>query len=139
MYSSYLFINKKKRYFTAYYILRKLLQKYSIIKTEKLDELKSNITPEIISKEMSNIQNKTLTETQCNIISEILPKPIIKIRSRSSIVFQELLNSDYIIAIYNGRKYVPIYLTNICIGHKLGEFVPTRFFSKYKEKELPIE
>ena len=32
------------------------------------------------------------------------------------------------IAIYNGRKHVPIYITEQMIGHRLGEFAPTRFF-----------
>jgi small subunit ribosomal protein S19 len=43
------------------------------------------------------------------------------------------------IAVHNGRKHVPVYITENMIGHKLGEFAPTRTFRGHtiKEEEVP--
>ncbi len=53
-------------------------------------------------------------------------KKVIKTWSRSSTIFPEFVGST--IAVYDGRKHVPVYCTEEMVGHKLGEFAPTRTF-----------
>lgn len=53
-------------------------------------------------------------------------KSVIKTWSRRSTIFPSFIG--YTIAVYNGRKHVPVYITEDMVGHKLGEFVPTRTF-----------
>lgn len=53
-------------------------------------------------------------------------KKVIKTWSRSSTVFPEFVGST--IAVHDGRKHVPVYCTEEMVGHKLGEFAPTRTF-----------
>lgn len=53
-------------------------------------------------------------------------KSVIKTWSRSSTIFPEMVGLT--IAVHNGRKHVPIYITESMVGHKLGEFAPTRIF-----------
>ena len=58
--------------------------------------------------------------------SESTEKKVIKTWSRSSTIFPEFVGST--IAVYDGRKHVPVYCTEEMVGHKLGEFAPTRMF-----------
>ncbi len=53
-------------------------------------------------------------------------KRVIKTWSRRSTVFPEMVG--HTIAVHNGKKHVPIYITENMVGHKLGEFAPTRLF-----------
>lgn len=53
-------------------------------------------------------------------------KKVIKTWSRRSTIFPELVG--HTIAVHDGRKHVPIYITEEMVGHKLGEFAPTRTF-----------
>ena len=53
-------------------------------------------------------------------------KKVIKTWSRSSTIFPEFVGST--IAVHDGRKHVPVYCTEEMVGHKLGEFAPTRTF-----------
>jgi small subunit ribosomal protein S19 len=53
-------------------------------------------------------------------------KKVIKTWSRSSTIFPEMVG--HTLAIHDGRKHVPIYVTEDMVGHKLGEFAPTRTF-----------
>lgn len=53
-------------------------------------------------------------------------KQVIKTWSRRSTIFPSFVG--YTIAVYDGRKHVPVYVTEDMVGHKLGEFVPTRTF-----------
>lgn len=50
----------------------------------------------------------------------------IKTWSRSSTVYPEMVG--HTIAVHNGRKHVPVFITENMVGHKLGEFAPTRTF-----------
>lgn len=59
-------------------------------------------------------------------------KKVVKTWSRRSTIFPQLVG--HTIAIHDGRKHVPIYMTEDMVGHKLGEFVPTRIFRKHGEK-----
>ena len=53
-------------------------------------------------------------------------KRVIKTWSRSSMIFPEFVG--HTIAVYDGKKHVPVYVTEDMVGHKLGEFSPTRIF-----------
>ena len=53
-------------------------------------------------------------------------KKVIKTWSRRSTIFPEMVG--HTIAVHDGRRHVPIYITEEMVGHKLGEFVPTRTF-----------
>jgi small subunit ribosomal protein S19 len=53
-------------------------------------------------------------------------KNVIKTWSRASTIFPEMVG--HTIAVYDGRKHVPVYVTESMVGHKLGEFSPTRTF-----------
>ncbi len=53
-------------------------------------------------------------------------KTVLKTWSRSSTIFPEMVG--HTIAVHDGRKHVPIYITEDMVGHKLGEFAPTRTF-----------
>ena len=53
-------------------------------------------------------------------------KEVIKTWSRASTIFPQMLG--HTIAVHDGRRHVPIYITEDMVGHKLGEFSPTRTF-----------
>ena len=53
-------------------------------------------------------------------------KKIVETWSRASTIFPEFVG--HTIAVYDGRKHIPVYITEEMIGHKLGEFAPTRKF-----------
>ena len=53
-------------------------------------------------------------------------KKVIKTWSRSSTIFPQFVG--HTIAVHDGRKHVPVYITEDMVGHKLGEFAPTRTF-----------
>ncbi len=53
-------------------------------------------------------------------------KNVIKTWSRASTIFPEMVG--HTIAVHDGRKHVPVYITESMVGHKLGEFAPTRTF-----------
>jgi len=53
-------------------------------------------------------------------------KQMVKTWSRASTIFPEMVS--HTIAVYDGRKHVPIFITESMVGHKLGEFAPTRTF-----------
>ena len=53
-------------------------------------------------------------------------KKVIKTWSRASTIFPEFIG--HTIAVYDGRKHIPVYITEDMVGHKLGEFSPTRIF-----------
>ena len=53
-------------------------------------------------------------------------KKVLKTWSRASTIFPEFVG--HTIAVYDGRKHVPVYVTEDMVGHKLGEFAPTRTF-----------
>ena len=53
-------------------------------------------------------------------------KKVLKTWSRASTIFPEFVG--HTIAVYDGRKHVPVYVTEDMVGHKLGEFAPTRTY-----------
>ena len=61
-------------------------------------------------------------------------KKVIKTWSRSSPIFPEFIG--HTIAVYDGRKHVPVYITEDMVGHKLGEFALTRTFKGHSGSKV---
>ena len=59
-------------------------------------------------------------------MNEAGEKKVLKTWSRSSTIFPDFVGHTF--AVHNGRKHVPVYVTEDMVGHKLGEFAPTRTF-----------
>ena len=59
-------------------------------------------------------------------------KDVIKTWSRSSTIFPNMIG--HTIAVHDGRKHVPVYITEEMVGHKLGEFAPTRTFKGHTDR-----
>src|SRR4249920_2547289 len=59
-------------------------------------------------------------------------KKVIKTWSRRSTVIPEMVG--HTIAVHNGRKFIPVYITENMVGHRLGEFAPTRLFKGHTTK-----
>ena len=63
-------------------------------------------------------------------------KRVIKSWSRSSMIVPDMIG--HTLAVHNGRKHVPVYVTEQMIGHRLGEFSPTRFFRAHGGTEKKV-
>lgn len=59
-------------------------------------------------------------------MNEAGEKKIVKTWSRASVIFPDFVG--HTIAVHDGRKHVPVYITEDMVGHRLGEFAPTRTF-----------
>ena len=59
-------------------------------------------------------------------------KKVVKTRSRRSTVFPEMVG--HTLAVHNGKKFIPVYVTENMVGHKLGEFAATRTFKGHGTK-----
>ncbi|MDY3297110.1 30S ribosomal protein S19 [Selenomonas sp.] len=66
-------------------------------------------------------------------LNEANDKKVVKTWSRSSTIFPEFVG--HTIAVHDGRKHVPVYITEDMVGHKLGEFAPTRTFKGHGGEE----
>ena len=64
--------------------------------------------------------------TRINEMNEKNEKKVVRTWSRASTIYPEFVG--HTIAVHNGRKHIPVYCTVDMIGHKLGEFAPTRTF-----------
>ncbi|MGC9398982.1 MAG: 30S ribosomal protein S19 [Anaerolineae bacterium] len=60
-------------------------------------------------------------------------KRVIRTWSRASVIFPQMVG--HTIAVHDGRRHVPIYITENMVGHRLGEFAPTRTFRGHVAKE----
>ncbi len=60
-------------------------------------------------------------------------KKVIKVWSRSSTIFPQMIG--HTLAVHDGRKHVPVYITEDMVGHKLGEFAPTRTYRGHANTE----
>ena len=65
-------------------------------------------------------------------MNEANEKKVVKTWSRSSTIFPEMVG--HTIAVHDGRKHVPVYITEDMVGCKLGEFAPTRTFKGHAAK-----
>ena len=59
-------------------------------------------------------------------LNETGDKRVLRTWSRTSTIFPEMVG--HTIAVHDGRKHVPVFVTEAMVGHKLGEFAPTRMF-----------
>ncbi len=64
-------------------------------------------------------------------------KRVLKTWSRASVIFPQMVG--HTIAVHDGRRHVPIYITENMVGHRLGEFAPTRHFRGHSTKEKAAE
>ena len=80
-----------------------------------------------IQKEKADLQ---LAELKAK--NEAKSNQIINTWSRASTIVEEMLNLT--IGVHNGRKHIPVFITENMIGHKLGEFLPTRVFKGHSSK-----
>lgn len=67
------------------------------------------------------------------VMNEKNEKKVIKTWSRRSTIFPDFIG--HTIAVYDGRKHVPVYVTEDMVGHKLGEFAPTRTYRGHDKTE----
>ncbi|MDP8226201.1 30S ribosomal protein S19 [bacterium] len=65
-------------------------------------------------------------------LNELNKKQVIKTWSRRSTVMPEFVGHTF--AVHNGKRFVPVFVTESMVGHKLGEFSPTRTFRGHKGK-----
>jgi len=71
-------------------------------------------------------------------LNESGKKEVLKTWSRASTIYPQMVG--HTIAVHDGRKHVPVYVTEEMIGHKLGEFAPTRTFRGHTgEKSTKVQ
>lgn len=61
-------------------------------------------------------------------------KTVVKTWSRASMISPDFVGQT--IAVHNGNKFIPVYVTEFMVGHKLGEFAPTRQFKGHSSKKV---
>ena len=76
------------------------------------------------SKKKPFVEEKLLKRVEA--MNETGKKEVLKTWSRASTIYPQMIG--HTIAVHDGRKHVPVYITEEMIGHKLGEFAPTRTF-----------
>jgi len=72
------------------------------------------------------LENKVLSQIESK------KKTVIKTWSRASMISPDFVGQT--IAVHNGNKFIPVYITENMVGHKLGEFAPTRIFRGHAGK-----
>jgi small subunit ribosomal protein S19 len=65
-------------------------------------------------------------------LNETKARQVLRTWSRASTIFPQMVG--HTIAVYDGRRHIPIYITENMVGHKLGEFAPTRTFRGHVSK-----
>jgi len=71
-------------------------------------------------------------EKKVETMTESKKKTVIKTWSRRSLVVPDFVGHTF--AVHNGNKFIPVYVTENMVGHKLGEFAPTRNFKTHPTK-----
>jgi small subunit ribosomal protein S19 len=74
----------------------------------------------------------THLEDKVDLMNEKNEKKVIRTWSRRSTIVPEFIG--HTIAVHNGKKFIPVYVTENMVGHKLGEFSPTRTFKGHAAK-----
>ena len=74
-----------------------------------------------------NLESKVLSQNEGN------KKTVIKTWSRRSMMSPDF--GGHTFAVHNGHKFIPVYVTENMVGHKLGEFAPTRTFRGHADKK----
>ena len=72
-------------------------------------------------------------EKKVNALIESKKKSVIKTWSRRCMITPDFVGQTF--AVHNGNKFIPVYVTENMVGHKLGEFAPTRTFKSHPEKK----
>jgi len=67
-------------------------------------------------------------------LNESGKKTVVKTWSRRSMITPDMVN--HTLAVHNGNKFIPVYVTENMVGHKLGEFAPTRNFKGHSSKKI---
>lgn len=76
--------------------------------------------------------------TKCRVAQATMSRKVIKTWSRRSTIVPDLIGVT--LAIHNGRKFVPVFVSEDMVGHKLGEFAPTRtFFGHAGSKKTKVK
>ncbi len=71
-------------------------------------------------------------EDRVDVMNEKNEKKVVRTWSRRSTILPEFIG--HTIAVHNGKKFIPVYVTENMVGHKLGEFSPTRTFKGHAAK-----
>ncbi len=72
-------------------------------------------------------------EKKVGAVIESNKKTVIKTWSRRSVISPDFVGQTF--AVHNGNKFIPVYVTENMVGHKLGEFAPTRTFKSHPVKK----
>ncbi len=72
-------------------------------------------------------------EKKVDVLNESGKKSVIKTWSRRSMISPDFVGHTF--AVHNGNKFIPVYVTENMVGHKLGEFAPTRNFRSHVAKK----
>ncbi len=72
-------------------------------------------------------------EKKVSVMNEGKKKSVIKTWSRRSMISPEFVGHTF--AVHNGNKFIPVYVTENMVGHKFGEFAPTRTFKTHPVKK----
>lgn len=70
--------------------------------------------------------------TKVSVLNDANKKEVVKTWSRRSTIFPEFVGHTF--AVHNGKKFIPVYVTENMVGHKLGEFSATRTFKGHAAK-----
>ena len=70
-------------------------------------------------------------------MNETKDRKLIKTWSRRSTVIPDMIGHTF--AVHNGKKFIPVFVTENMVGHKLGEFSPTRLFKGHSSKKIKVE
>jgi len=72
-------------------------------------------------------------EKKVSVVIDSNKKTVIKTWSRRSVISPDFVGQTF--AVHNGNKFIPVYVTENMVGHKLGEFAPTRTFKSHPVKK----
>lgn len=67
-------------------------------------------------------------------LNESGKKTVVKTWSRASLIIPDMVGHTF--AVHNGNKFIPVYVTENMVGHRLGEFSPTRVFKGHSSKKI---
>ena len=70
-------------------------------------------------------------------LNESGKKEVIKTWSRRSTIYPDFIGHTF--AVHNGREFIPVYVTEDMVGHKLGEFAPTRTYKGHADKSTGLK
>ena len=83
------------------------------------------------SDEKGSLCGRTFDQ-KVEVLNAANDKKVIKTWSRRSTIFPEFIG--HTVAVHNGKKFIPVYVTENMVGHKFGEFSPTRTFKGHTQK-----